>query len=172
MMGDEMDFDRGRGALKVDMGPELVSKIRSIARMEKIGFDEALEHCFMTGFKTAEASLRLWEMRAKDDSIDGRILALRALKYDLLEELMDLRSRSVSEKYRAHEEFDGVTSSLISYLGKRSEAMRLRSLLADRGNIVDIGPGIIPDLDKLTKRYLFKVDEKDGVTENLEMRGA
>lgn len=161
MPADEV-LSTGGGEMEVMIGEELMNRIRSIARREGTTVDEAVELCFRAGFDEARRSLASWEREARDLGLLERIQSLREMKYRMLAELMDLRACSVSVKHRGYEEFNAVTTALMSYLGKRAEAVRLRALLEERGTVVDLEPGMMPGIEGLASRYLFKVDREDG----------
>jgi len=144
------------GVIEIHLTEGVVTRIKEVAKRKRINFDNAVDMCYSTGLSKALELSESWFDNAKKIGSYNAIVQLRASKAEKTLELMNLRSKSVSYKFDGFEEFNRMMGSLISYTGKRAEAKRLQTLLAERGIIFDIGPGEIPELDELNQRYLFR----------------
>lgn len=140
---------------------DLAKKVKKVALKKRVSFKTALDMCYSVGLERSLRSRDAWNDLAKEQGLYDEIVRARAEKDEKLRRVMDHRSRSVSKKFDGYEGFNNVTTMLISYLGKRAEAVQLKSQLEKKGIKVDISPGEVPNLDVLTRRYLFK-DKKNG----------
>jgi hypothetical protein len=144
------------GRITVILDDALLKELRQVARRFHIGIEEAASRCHAEGVKKAVEARDSWREQAQWEGLLDRLDSFRSEKRALTQRLMDVRSEKVAESFNSFEEFNHLTTNLISYAGKRAEAKRLQELLAKRGVSMDISPGELPDFEELTRKYLFR----------------
>jgi hypothetical protein len=129
--------------------------------MLKVEEKRAIGQCIAAGISEAERIERMWASEVRERGLEREMEELASQISDKDRRLMDLYSDHAADGFDCYEEFNQVTMKLISYLGKRAQAARLSILLEEKGIHFDLSSTEIPNLDDITRRYLFKKSRPD-----------
>ena len=142
--------------IETDLSAELRLRIRAVAKKRHISETNVLRLCYAEGVSEAVEIGRIWVNEVEKKGLKDEMETLSTQIAEKNIRLMDISAKCASDNFECFEQFNRVTKNLISYVGKRAEAKRLVALLKDKGVHFDAGPGEIPNIDNLTRRYLFK----------------
>ena len=135
---------------------ELILGIKLVAKKKRMRSQEATNFCYSTGMGLSEEASEAWKAEARKEGLLDEFESLKQIRISKVRLLMDLRSKRSSKKYDSFEEFNKVSMDLVRYNGRLAEARLLKSRLEVKGVDVIIEQCLIPNLEELTLRYLFR----------------
>lgn len=142
--------------MRLKIERELLGQVRGLAKKRRIRETEALTICFEAGIVEVSKSYEKWIADAKKKGLRKELEDFLMSNVEKIQRLMDLNAKIASDNFESYEMFNSVTTKLIPYLGKRAIAKRLQKTLEERGIHFDISPGEVPNVDDMTRIYLFK----------------